>query len=82
MGHYIYVILVGAICGWLAGKLMKGKGYGLMMNIVLGILGSYVGSWAFGLLNIPLISSFIGKIITGLLGSVIILYVADWFNKK
>ena len=40
---FIYFIIIGAIAGWLAGKIMKGGGFGLVMNMVLGIIGGVVG---------------------------------------
>ncbi len=43
MGGFVYWILVGLIAGWLAGKVMKGGGYGVLADIVLGILGGFVG---------------------------------------
>ena len=43
----IYSILVGLIAGWLAGQVMKGGGYGVLMDIVLGLLGGIVGGWVF-----------------------------------
>jgi uncharacterized membrane protein YeaQ/YmgE (transglycosylase-associated protein family) len=48
---FLYIILVGLVAGWAAGKIMKGSGYGPLMDIVLGIVGAIVGagscdSWA------------------------------------
>ena len=48
----LYGILIGAIAGFLAGKLMKGGGFGILINIILGIIGGFVGSWLFGLAGI------------------------------
>ncbi len=56
-------IVVGFIAGWLAGKVMKGGGYGLLVDIVLGILGAIVGGWVFGLLHISRWSRLIGSIL-------------------
>jgi uncharacterized membrane protein YeaQ/YmgE (transglycosylase-associated protein family) len=44
----LYFIILGAIAGWIAGKIMKGGGFGLVMNIILGIIGGAVGGWVFG----------------------------------
>ena len=52
MGDLIYWIVVGLIAGWLAGKVMKGGGYGVLIDIILGILGAIVGGWVFGLLQL------------------------------
>jgi uncharacterized membrane protein YeaQ/YmgE (transglycosylase-associated protein family) len=72
-------IIVGAIAGWLAGKVMKGKGFGLVGNIVVGSIGALVGGWLAGaVFNIHnAISGFdLRTIIVAFLGAVIVLYVA------
>ncbi|MEM9687576.1 MAG: hypothetical protein AAF934_11745 [Bacteroidota bacterium] len=43
MGGLLYSLLIGAIAGWLAGKIMKGGGFGLLINIILGVIGGVVG---------------------------------------
>ena len=48
----IRVILVGLIAGWLAGKLMHGRGYGLLADIVLGLVGAVIGRWLFTALGV------------------------------
>ena len=55
-------IIVGLIAGWLAGLVMKGGGYGVLADIVLGILGGVVGGWVFGLLHIWPSGGMIGSI--------------------
>ena len=47
----IYSIIIGGIAGWLAGKLLKGGGYGIFMNIILGIIGGMLGGWLFGIVG-------------------------------
>jgi uncharacterized membrane protein YeaQ/YmgE (transglycosylase-associated protein family) len=49
--HLIEFILVGLVAGWLAGKVMKGGGYGVLVDIILGILGGILGGWLFGMLG-------------------------------
>jgi len=49
----IRVLLVGLIAGWLAGKLMHGQGYGLLADIVLGLVGAVIGQWLFTTLGVP-----------------------------
>lgn len=77
-------IIVGAIAGWIAGKLMKGKGFGLLGNIVIGVIGALVGGWLAGaLLNISnAISGFnLMTILVAVAGSVVVLYVAKLLRK-
>lgn len=65
-------IVVGLIAGWLAGKVMKGGGYGLLVDIILGILGGVLGGWLFGLLGIHLGGDMIGSIIVAFVGAVVL----------
>ncbi len=80
MGNFIYWILVGLIAGWLAGKVMKGGGYGVVMDIVLGILGALVGGWVFGLLGFHT-NGPIASIIVAFVGAVILVWIARKLKK-
>ena len=51
MGFLAWIV-TGLIAGWLAGKVMKGEGYGVLMDIILGILGGVVGGWLFGVIGV------------------------------
>ena len=70
-------LLVGAIAGWLGSLIFRGSGFGLTGNIIIGILGSFVGSWALGLLNFSFGSGVVGAILTGAIGAIVILAVAN-----
>lgn len=78
---FIYFIIIGAIAGWLAGKIMKGGGFGLLMNMVLGIIGGVVGGWLFGLFGLTTGEGFIGSLVTAVAGAVVILYVGRLIKK-
>ena len=52
MDGIIYTIIIGAVCGYIADVLMSDNGYGLLVSIIIGIAGSFVGTWAFGELGI------------------------------
>ncbi len=78
---FIYFIIIGAIAGWLAGKIMKGGGFGLLMNMVLGIIGGVVGGWLFGLFGLTADEGFIGSLVTAVAGAVVILYVGRLIKK-
>jgi len=77
----LYALLIGAVAGWLAGKVMKGGGFGLLINIILGIVGGIVGNWLFGVLGVSLMDGVIGDILTGAIGAAVILFVAGLFKK-
>jgi len=77
----LYAILIGALAGFLAGKLMKGGGFGFLMNMILGIIGGAVGGWLFGKLGITIMDGIVGDLIEGVIGAVVILFVAGLFKK-
>lgn len=66
-------LFIGAVAGWLAGLIVKGYGFGLPGNIVVGIVGAFVGSWLFGLLGIAGLHGIVGAIIGATVGAVAIL---------
>lgn len=69
-------LIVGAIAGWLAGVIMKGQGFGLGINIVIGVVGALIGGFLFGLLGFTT-HGLIGSTITATIGSVILLFVLN-----
>ena len=80
----IYILIIGAVSGWLAGQIMKGGGFGLLWNIILGIVGSFVGGWVLGLLDISLNvgSATVNTIIQSVIGAVVLLFVAGLFRGR
>ena len=72
MDGLLYWIVVGLIAGWLAGVVMKGGGYGIIVDIVLGLLGGIVGGWLLGALGIWPGAGIIGSIIVSFIGAVIL----------
>jgi uncharacterized membrane protein YeaQ/YmgE (transglycosylase-associated protein family) len=71
MGFLAWIV-VGLIAGWLAGQVMKGGGYGVLVDIILGLLGGLLGGWLFGQLGIAAGSGMIGSIIVAFIGAVIL----------
>jgi uncharacterized membrane protein YeaQ/YmgE (transglycosylase-associated protein family) len=71
MGFLAWIV-VGLIAGWLAGQVMKGGGYGVLADIILGILGGVVGGWLFGALGIGAGGGMVGSIIVAFVGAVIL----------
>ena len=85
MNNLIYVLIVGAISGWLAGEIKRGFGFGLIGNIIVGIIGAFVGNWVFGQLHISLGAGLIGVILTSVIGALIVLaligLIRRWLSK-
>ena len=74
MESLIVLLIVGAIAGWAAGQIVKGYGFGLVGNIVVGVVGAFIGNWLFPQLGLWS-ADMIGMIISAVLGAVILLVV-------
>ncbi len=77
----IFWLIIGAIAGWLAGVLVKGGGFGLIVDIVVGIVGAFIGGWLAGVLGIHLGSGIIGSLITATIGAVILIFIVRLFKR-
>lgn len=75
----LWSLAIGATAGWLAGQIRKGKGYGIIYNILLGISGGVVGGFAFGLLGFQATNT-IGALVSALVGALLLLYIIDRFR--
>jgi uncharacterized membrane protein YeaQ/YmgE (transglycosylase-associated protein family) len=80
MGFLAWII-VGLIAGWLAGQVMKGGGYGVLVDIILGLLGGLLGGWLFGQLGIGAGSGMVGSIIVAFIGAVILVGITRLIKK-
>jgi uncharacterized membrane protein YeaQ/YmgE (transglycosylase-associated protein family) len=69
----IWVVLVGLIAGWAAGKIMRGSGYGPLMDILLGILGGVIGGWILRLLGFYTTGGLLPSILVAILGAVVLI---------
>lgn len=78
----IVTLIIGAIAGWLGSQVFRGSSLGLIGNIVIGILGSFVGSWIFGKLGVSIGGGLVGSIITGAFGAIVILAVLNLIFKS
>lgn len=75
LSSLIILALIGIVAGWLAGKIVKGKGFGLIGDLVVGVIGSFLGGWLFGLLNISIGGGLLGMFITALVGAVVLVVI-------
>lgn len=74
MDNLIVLLLVGLVAGFLASKVMTGAGMGLIWDIVVGILGAFLGGWLAGLIGIA-VGGLLAEIVVAFIGSVILLFV-------
>lgn len=78
--EFLYFLLVGAAAGWLGGQIMKGSGFGLIGNIVVGIIGGIIGGWLFDFLGVSAGGGPVGSIITAAAGAIVLLWLARMFK--
>ncbi len=71
--HVILFLVIGIVAGFLAGKIMKGSGYGLLGDLIVGVIGSFVGVWIFGLIGISS-GGVIGLLVASVIGALLLLY--------
>jgi uncharacterized membrane protein YeaQ/YmgE (transglycosylase-associated protein family) len=68
-------LIIGVVAGWLAGLLVKGGGFGLIGDIVVGVIGAFIGGWLAGVLHISIGSGLISSIITATIGAVLLIFI-------
>lgn len=74
MDNIVVLLLVGLVAGFLAGKVMTGRGMGLIWDIVVGVLGAFLGGWLAGVIGIA-VSGLLAEIVVAFFGAVILLFV-------
>jgi uncharacterized membrane protein YeaQ/YmgE (transglycosylase-associated protein family) len=74
-------IIIGILAGFIAGKIMRGGGYGCLINLVLGVIGGAFGGWIFSQLGMEW-GGLLGQLCTAVVGAVLLLYIASLFNQN
>jgi len=78
----IWWIVVGLIAGWATGKIMKGGGYGVLIDIVIGIAGAVVGGWIMSLLGFSSAGGLIYTVIVAIGGAILLTVIVRMFTKS
>ena len=73
-------VVIGCLAGFIAGKLMRGGGFGIIINLLLGIIGGAVGGWLFQQLGVSW-GGLLGQLGTAVVGAVVVLFIASLFRK-
>ena len=73
--EFLWFILIGLAAGWLAGQLMKGGGFGIVGDIVLGVVGALLGGFLFSLLGVSAGGGLIGSLIVATIGACVLLFL-------
>jgi uncharacterized membrane protein YeaQ/YmgE (transglycosylase-associated protein family) len=74
MIYLVWVVLLGILAGWIAGKITKGSGFGLLGDLVVGVVGSLLGSFVFGLLGLGAYT-LVGRLVVAVVGAVVLLWL-------
>jgi uncharacterized membrane protein YeaQ/YmgE (transglycosylase-associated protein family) len=76
----VLFLLIGLLAGWLAGKIMKGRGFGLFGNLAVGVVGALLGGLLFRILGIAT-TNIIGSIVTAIVGAIVLLFIVGQIKK-
>ena len=79
--EFLWFILIGIAAGWLAGQIMKSGGYGLVGDLIVGVIGALLGGWLFGLAGIAA-AGLIGQLVVATLGAIVLILVLRLIKKK
>ena len=77
---WLWFIIIGILAGFLAGKIMRGGGFGILVNLIVGIIGAVLGGWIFGLLGIAA-GGIIGSLVTATVGAIVLLWIVSLFRR-
>ena len=77
----LIVLLLGAIAGWLAGLIVRGGGFGLIVNIILGIGGAFVGKYLFAQLGIAIGSGLVPTMVSAVVGAIVLVVIVSLLRK-
>ena len=76
----LVVLLIGAVAGWAASQVMRGRGFGLLGNIVVGVIGAVLGGWVLGALGVAF-GGLLGSLLTAFVGAILLLFLVSLFKK-
>lgn len=72
---FLWFLLIGLIAGWLAGMLVKGGGFGVVGDMIVGVLGAFIGGFLFTKLGVSSGGGMIGSIIVATIGAIILIFI-------
>lgn len=81
MFELLWVLLIGIVAGWLAGQIMKGRGFGLWGNLIVGVIGSLLGSFLFGLIGLAAYG-LLARLVMAVVGAVVLLYLISFIRRS
>jgi uncharacterized membrane protein YeaQ/YmgE (transglycosylase-associated protein family) len=77
---WVWVIVIGILAGFIAGKIMRGKGFGMIVDLLLGIVGAWLGGYLFGVLGLTA-GGLIGRLLMSVIGAMLLLFLIRLIKK-
>jgi uncharacterized membrane protein YeaQ/YmgE (transglycosylase-associated protein family) len=85
MLRFLWLIVIGALAGWIAGLIVRGRGFGLLVDIIVGILGSLLGGWllfnVLELYGLAVLGSLVARLVAAIIGSLLLIVVVKALRK-
>ncbi len=79
--QFIWFLLIGIAAGWLAGQIMKGGGFGIVGDLVVGVIGALLGGWLFGLVGVGM-GGLLGQLVVATVGAIVLLLLLRLIRKS
>ena len=79
--NFLLFLIIGALAGWIAGKLIRGGGFGFVGNLVVGIVGAVIGGHMFSYLGLEVGDGLIGSLVTSVIGALVLLFIVGLIKK-
>ena len=77
--YFLWYLLIGLVAGWIAGLIVKGSGSGMLVNLIVGIIGSMLGGWI--LFGWVAVGTF-GSLITSVVGAIVLLWIVSLVSRR
>jgi len=78
----LWFVIICAVAGWLAGQLMKGHGFGLLGDIIVGIIGAFIGGYLFRAVGVNIGGGLVGTLLVAFVGAIVLLFIVRLFNGR
>lgn len=78
----LWFLIIGALAGWLAGHFMKGSGFGVVGDIIIGCIGAFIGGYLFGVAGVSSGGGLIGSLVVAFIGAVVLLFIVRLFTSR
>jgi len=79
--YLLWFLLIGVVAGWLAGKVFRGRGFGLIGDLIVGVLGALVGGYLFRLAGFAAYGT-LGSLLTAFIGAIVLLAIMNWIARR